>query len=117
MFLTTAAGTQNHALPRSDALISYGTGRACYRVVRGIPFSRTSENSVKAKVAERSIYALRGTPLSYHCLSSSILGKSPVPAAQSVDPRYLCRASRPRSRQLLASRLARHRSAQRLPSY
>jgi hypothetical protein len=30
MFLTTAAGTQNHALPRSDALTSYGTGRACY---------------------------------------------------------------------------------------
>jgi hypothetical protein len=59
MFLTTAAGTQNHALPRSDALTSYGTGRACYRVVRGIPFSRTSENSVYANFGELLFHALR----------------------------------------------------------
>jgi hypothetical protein len=80
--------------------------------------STTAENSVKAKPAERSSYLLKWIPLSCHFLSYSILRKSPVLAARSVDPRYLRRASTPRSQQLLACPEGHvRRSAQRLPHY
>ena len=104
----------------STDLVAISICKACTRkrAKVGSDTSTTAESFVKTKLAGRSFYALKWIPLSCHFLSYSILRKSPVPAAQLVGPRYLRRARRPRSRQLLACPDRHvHRSAQRLPPY